>query len=262
MKKLYRFQYFTENSKPFLHQVRDLTIFTELSHILYKAGYLYEDSFLNYPGLIDKKSGLIEFGKNDLMILTTRPPYSDDLERRKIYRTDHIYEKQILKQIGRNYCFFHLSRQSMFLTKKLSSCLHKEFEDRASINFYMNRNKEFQSVGYRQISGYGWGPKRNWKDWKSENDLPKSCAFLIFIKAKDLLPDMLYVFGMGGEEGLIFARILRNGLWDKLGVDLNGPARFIMVEFEIQVPEQFPTNLDFVKNLNFDVILDTELKRT
>ena len=73
---------------------------------------------------------------------------------------------------------------------------------------------------------------------------------------------MLYVFGMGGEEGLIFARILRNGLWDKLGVDLNGPARFIMVEFEIQVPEQFPTNLDFVKNLNFDVILDTELKRT
>ena len=207
--------------------------------------------------MTDKQSGLISFGKNDLMVLTTRPPYSDSFQRRKIYRTDHIYEKQILKQIGRNFCFITLSRQAMFLHKKLAKNLRKGFEDRASITFYVNRNKENKSVGYRQVSEYGWGPARKWKNWKSENEIQKSCAFLIFIKENDLLPKMLYMFGMGGEEGLIFSRILRNGLWDKLEIDLNGSSRFVMVEFDIVVPEKYPTNLDFVEKLNYDVILDT-----
>ena len=70
---------------------------------------------------------------------------------------------------------------------------------------------------------------------------------------------MLYVFGMGGEEGLIFSRILKNEMWDKLDIDLNGPSRFIMCEFDIFVPEEYPTNLDFVNELSYDVILDTEL---
>lgn len=259
MKRLFRFLYFTEDKFPFLHQIRDLAIFDELSSILYKKGYLYEDSFLNYPEMIDKESGLISFRKNDLMVLTTRPPYSDNHHRRKIYRTDHIYEKQILKQIGRNACFISLSRQVMFLRKRLALQLKKEFEDRASITFYVYRNKAIKSTGYRQISEFGWGVERKWKKWKSKNNNQKSCAFLIFIKANGILPDMLYVFGMGGEEGLIFSRILRNGLWDKLEIDLNGPSRFVMVEFDIQVTEPYPTNLDFTKEINYNVILDTVL---
>ena len=259
MKKLYRFQYFTTDNNPSLHQQRDLASFVELSTILYKEGYIYEDSFLNYPDMTDKQSGLISFGKNDLLVLTTRPPYSDSFQRRKINRTDHVYEKQMLKQIGRNICFTSLSRQVMFLHKKLAMQLKKDFENRASISFYMHRNKDNKSAVYKQISEYGWGQIRKWENWKSISKKQRSCAFLIFHKAKDLLPKMLYVFGMGGKEGLIFSRILRNELWDKLNIDLDGPSRFIMVEFDIIVPEKYPTNLDFIKDLNYDVILDTEL---
>lgn len=147
----------------------------------------------------------------------------------------------------------------MFLTKKLASKLRKGYEDRASINFYIHRTKGSKSAGYKDVAMYGWGPARNWKRWKSVSKKQRSCGFLIFLKAKNLLPNMLYCFGMGGEEGLIFSRILKNGLWDKLNVDLDGPSRFIMCEFDIIVPEKYPTNLDFVKELNYDVILDTEL---
>jgi hypothetical protein len=58
---------------------------------------------------------------------------------------------------------------------------------------------------------------------------------------------------------LIFSRILRNGLWDELSIDLNGPSRIVMVEFEIHVPEKFPVNLDFIEKLNYDVILDSPI---
>jgi hypothetical protein len=29
-----------------------------------------------------------------------------------------------------------------------------------------------------------------------------------------------------------------------------------MVEFEVHVPEKYPTNMDFIEKLNYDVILD------
>jgi hypothetical protein len=257
MKNLYRFQYFTSDDFPFLHQARDLTIFVELSNILYKAGYIYKDSFLNYPKMTDKQCGLISFGRNDLMILTTRPPYSDKVQKRKIYRTGHIYEKQILEQIGT--CFISLSRHVAFLKYELAVQLKEGFKDRASIAFYVYENKVNKSAGYREISGYGLGVERNWKNWKTVSKVKKSCAFIIFFKKQGILPKMLHVFGIGGEEGLIFSRILRNGLWDELSIDLNGPSRIVMVEFEIHVPEKFPVNLDFIEKLNYDVILDSPI---
>lgn len=259
MKKLYRFQYFTTDNSPSLHQVRDLAIFVELSNIFFKNGYLYEDSFLNYPKMTDKQSGIKPFGASDLMILTTRPPLSDGpYNKRKIYRTDHIYEKQILEQIGT--CFISLSRNVIFLNKKLAKNLRNGFEDRASIDFYLNQNKSNKSAGYKAVSGHDErGVERSWKKWNKISKTQKSCAFIILFKRKEVLPKMLHVFGIGGEEGLIFSRILKNGLWDKLAIDLNGPSRIIMVEFDIHVPETFPTNLDFVHNLHYEVILDMEL---
>ncbi len=257
MNKLYRFQYFTSEKFPFLHQVRDLEIFVELSHILYKNGYVYEDSFLNYPNMVDKKAGLLTFGKNDLMILTTRPPLSDrKLHKRRIYSTDHIYEIQLLEQI--RTCFMSLSRQVMFLNHNIAMQLHEGFEDRACIAFCVNQNKSNKSAGYREISEFGYAEP---KKWSKVSKIQKSCAFILFFEKAGILPKMLHVFGIGGEEGLIFSRILRNGLWEKLEINLNGPSRLIMVEFEIHVPEKYPTNLDFVNNFKYDVILDTELSR-
>jgi hypothetical protein len=260
MKKLFRFQYFTSNNLPALHQVRDLTIFVELSNILYKNGFLYEDTFLNYPNMEDKQSGLLSFGKDDLMMLTTRPPLSDGpYNKRKIYRTDHVYEKQILKLIGT--CFMSLSRNLMFLNDKLAEELHEGFEDRASIDFYLNQNKSNKSAGYKNISGHNaFGVERKWTRWSTVTEKQKSCAFVILFKKQGILPRILHVFGIGGEEGFVFSRLLRNGLWDKLKIDFNGPSRIIMVEFDMDIPRTFPTNLNFVNNLKYDVILDMELE--
>ena len=69
---------------------------------------------------------------------------------------------------------------------------------------------------------------------------------------------MLHVFGIGGQEGLLFARILKNELWEKLNIDFNGPARFVMVELDVTVTKA-PLNHDFVKELKYDVVLDTEI---
>lgn len=257
MKKLYRFQYFTTDKFPFLHQVRDLTILAEITDLLYNAGYSYEDTFLNYPGMKDLESGLIQFEKDDLMILTTRPPLSDLHQKRKIYRTDHVYEKQMLEQI--RTCFISLSRQKLYLTNSISSKLKKGFKNRASIAFYANTNDYNKSAGYRELSGYGLDIERNWKNWRTISEKQKSCAFIILFQKRGILPKMLHVFGMGGEEGLIFSRMLRNGLWKKLKIDLDGPERFIMVELEMEIPEKYPTSLGFVKDLHYDVILDTLL---
>lgn len=261
MNKLYRFQYFTIEKFPFLHQVRDLEIFIELSNILYKKGYVYEDSFLNYPNMIDKQAGLLSFGKNDLMMLTTRPPLSDGtIHKRRIYRTGHIYEKQMLEQI--QSCFMSLSRQVMFLNHGIAEQMLDGFKDRSSIEFYVNQNKSNKSAGYKAISAFnGRGVERDWKIWREISKTQKSCAFIIFFKKAGILPKMLHVFGIGGEEGLIFSRILRNGLWEKLAINFDGPSRIIMVEFEIQIPEKYPTNLNFVNDLKYDVILDMDLEK-
>ncbi len=257
MNKLYRFQYFTDDKTPLLHQVRDLTILAEISDILYNAGYRYEDSFLNYPGMTNLKSGLINFGKNDLMILTTRPPLNDEHQKRKIYRTGHIYEKHMLQQIGT--CFLSFSRHVMYLNEELSTKLKEGFRDRASIAFYVHKNKQHNSAEYREVSEYGNGYDRKWTKCLTQKDTKKSCAFIILFGRGKILPKMLHVFGIGGEAGLIFSRMLRNGLWNELNIDLEGPQRLIMVEFEFRVPENQRTNLDFVRNLHYDVILDTEL---
>lgn len=84
----------------------------------------------------------------------------------------------------------------------------------------------------------------------------------MFFPAEGLLPKMLYVFGMGGQEGLMFARMLKIGLWDELKIDLNGPARFIMVEFPINLIPKKPTSLAFVDEVKekCQVILDVEVK--
>jgi hypothetical protein len=234
-------------------------IFVELLSLLLKHDFLYEDTFLNYPQMKDKKRCDFDFQNNDIIVLTTRPPLSDKYQRRTIYRSGHSLEKKMLMLI--NTCFISLSRHVMYLTEELANHLRKGFENRASIEFYVHKNKTSKSAGYKQIARYGHGVDRRWLKWNKPESkkTDRSCAFLIFFSASELLPcKCLFVFGLGGEEGLIFSRILRNGLWDKLKIDLEGPSRFVMVEFDVEIPE-FPTNLDFVKGLKYDIILDTPL---
>jgi len=260
MKRIFRFQYFTSVHFPLLHQARDTTIFLEVINLFLKHGFSYEDTFMNYPKMKDKTQFVFDFHEDDLVVLTTRPPLSDKYQRRTIYQSGHELEVKMLILI--NSCFISLSRQVMYLTKELSAHLPRRFQNRASIEFYVQQNKTSKPAGYKQVARYENGIDRGWVKWsKPDHPRPaKSCAFLIFFKASQFLPfKLMFIFGLGGEEGLIFSRILRNGLWEKLNIDFEGPSRFVMVEFDVAIPE-FPTNLDFVKGLQYDVILDVFLK--
>jgi hypothetical protein len=257
MPRLFRFQYFTKDDSPLLHQVRDLTILMEISQILYQKGYSYEDVFLNYPRLKEKDGVPFDFKIDDLMVMPTRPPLSDyrKIHRRVIYKTKHVLEEEMLNQM--KTCFRTLSRQRITLHQNLAFSLPDKYSNRGLISFYVNSSNGNASAGYRQVSEYDI--EKDWTDWSSISELPKSCAFLIFFTAGEKLPKMLYVFGIGGQEGLVFARILKNGLWQELGIDFNGPSRFIMVEFPIHNIPTFPTSLQFIKGIDYEVILDERL---
>ena len=101
MKSLYRFQYFTHINSPFLHQTRDLSIVSELLFFLFILGYRYVDAFLNYPKMKDLDTIPFNFKKDDLMIMTTRPPLSDipGVQKRVIHKTGHVLEQAMLRQI-------------------------------------------------------------------------------------------------------------------------------------------------------------------
>ncbi len=252
MKNLIRFQYFTTAESPLMHQIRDSAIFIELTPMLYEQGYLYKDGFYNYPKLEDTESCPFIFGCDDLLVLTTRPPLTDKHQRRIIYQTGHILERKLLAQVGT--CFLGLSRKIMLLRKSLAMKLSQERKNRAAITFFVNRTLSNQSAGYQQISEFG--REKDYVNWEGNMT---SCAFLMYFRETDELPKVLYVFGIGGQEGLIFARMLKNGLCRELNFDLNGPSRFVMVEFPCEIKEKFPVSLEFVKSIKPEVILDTAL---
>lgn len=259
MKRLFRFQYNTLNIDPLLHQARDLTIIMELSEILFnQEKYIYTDAFMNYPGIHKKEHFPYHFQADDLMIMPTRPPLSDteSLHKRIIYRTGHELENAMFKQVKR--CFISLSRKKANLHFNLKRKIDSNYKNRGEIIFRVNKTGKTMSAAYQKVTNYKIGEE---EPWTGISKIPYSCGFLMFFPAEGLLPKMLYVFGMGGQEGLMFSRMLKIGLWNELKINLNGPARFIMVEFPINLIPEKPTSLAFVNEVKnkSKVILNVEL---
>ena len=198
-----------------------------------------------------------EFDKDDLLVVTTRPPLSDDRihHNRPIYRSEHMLEDHMLARLDKY--FENLSRELFKIKGTIAPSLKKGFENRAMISFYLNVTKNNKSAGYKELADYKFS--HNWLRWKKISDENKSCAFLILDQPTDNFPKLLYLFGMGGQEGLIFSKLLRQGLWDELKVDLQGKSRIVMVEFSIDMEEETPLSFDFIKNIKTDVVLDHTL---
>jgi len=111
MKRAFRFQFFTSNVEPLLHQARDLSIIMELSEILFtRNNYVFTAAFMNYPGIPKNAEFPYKFSQDDLIIMPTRPPLSDtkSLHKRIIYRTGHVLEEAMFAQVKR--CYISLSR--------------------------------------------------------------------------------------------------------------------------------------------------------
>jgi len=259
---VYHYSYLRVNNAPLLHQARDLALFTNLMTILDKD-YRFCDFILNQPKMDEQTKQRCDFNfeANDLLVMSTRPPLHRGGSR-PIYRSGHFLEQKILDNVAR--VFSSLSRDVMYYNETLALKLKRGFENRATIEFYVNRTRKSGSAaGYKNVARFLSGAGRSWEVWSSaaKKRPPTSCGFILYFKTERNVPKTLIVFGMGGEEGLIFSRILRNGLWDKLNIDLSetGASRAIMVEFEVKIPAN-PISLTFADKMKGKVILDTELE--
>lgn len=259
-KKLFHYTYFTETVAPFLHQARDLGLFIYLTMML-KLEYEFFDFFLNQPKMNAKNRQSCDFNfePDDLLVLTTRPPLHPG-GRSSVYKSGHYIEQLIFEHVKK--VFSSLSREVAYFNAYCAGRFKKGYENRATIEFYVNQNSKATKAGYHNLAAYEEGVARKWKVWstRARYQPPTSCGFILTFQSTEKLPRTLIVFGMGGEEGLIFSRILRNGLWNELNIDLSekGPSRAIMVEFEVKIPAS-PISLTFADEMTGKVILDTEI---
>src|SRR5579872_1568272 len=96
--------------EPRLHQVRDGPAFCELASALSSLGCEYATLIHNYP---NHRAGSEQFRflrSGDLLVMTTRPPLSDDLddsqadaenrEKKVLWRSNSSLEAAILKDVS------------------------------------------------------------------------------------------------------------------------------------------------------------------
>jgi hypothetical protein len=196
-KKFYRFAYYStpeRNDRDVLiHQLRDGDAALELAQVLHEFGYVYGGLLLNYPGNPDKHRQVdCDFlGRNDLLVMNTRPPL-DDSDRRRVSRSYTDLEEKIFTAL-RGSVFTECSRSQITLHPSLS--LRKE-------------HAKYRSMEFRQYHGaycvaYSGIPV-------ARTESRTSVAFIIF---KQQLwpggPALLCVFGMGGPESLITNHLVR-----------------------------------------------------
>lgn len=153
MKRAFRFQFFTSNVEPLLHQARDLSIIMELSEILFnRNNYVFTTAFMNYPGIPKNAEFPYKFSKDDLMIMPTRPPQSDteSLHKRIIYRTGHELEEAMFSQVKR--CFISLSRNKSNLHLNLKRKFSADFKNHGEIEFRVNKTGKTMSAAHQKVT--------------------------------------------------------------------------------------------------------------
>jgi hypothetical protein len=270
-KNVYNFVWFTSEENPRLHHQRDLSVLIQLLPKLNSVGYEFKDTILNYPlKSVKKEESKIIFTAEDLIVVTTRPPLTDESKKEKdesrkdkceadnkkkertIYRTGHYLEDYFLSVVGK-YCFRVSSRSHMKLHSEMARSLKAGYGDRADIVFKTNRSAKNQSSDYRILTDY----INNAKPQQFNKNI--SAAFIIFLKGGNNMPSMLNIFAIGGQEALIFSLMLRYYLWDELQIDLSANSRFIMVEFNTDIPVTNMECLSELKEVPYTILLDNLL---
>jgi hypothetical protein len=265
--RFFRFSYYVSKKldrKLAHHQLRDGDATLELAPLLFEKGYDYGGLLLNYPYKRDhrveesKKQLSVKLptvppeirqidtsflSPNDLILLTTRPPLDDEIARvREIDRSYTSLEVEVLAAL-RPYLRTS-SRPVMALPGKTAAALHEKYADRATIDF-MDRSASYQRLKEYDAIVSNKPPKP-----------PRTAFFLIHPPKKEGSPDIICTFGIGGNESLFWAHLLRKKYPDKFYIK---EPRFVMAEMEaMKIPEK-PTDLSFVDSWELEFILDIPL---
>lgn len=255
MADIFRFVYFVPKRSPRLHQQRDSALFIELLPLLLKEGYDYNDCILNYPiedsDNNQQRSDIKFKNEEDLIVCLTRPPINDDTQEAKtrMYRTGCPIERHIFNFLL-SKVFKVCSRNHIKIHEDLASTLPEKFKKRGDIWFRKNASADY----------YEW--KESGDEFlfeKCPRGFKKTATYIIYIQKTDEFPAILCVFGVGGQEGLIFSRLLRKkGIWQDLEINLkNGKSRFIMIEMDTGFEYKNKCDLVFSDSNPYKIIIDS-----
>ncbi len=238
---------------PSLHTLRDANAFVEIDSVLSERGSTFGETLFNLPGPV-RQDGSREFlsslGESDLIVLSTRPPLRDRKvgARKALPLGNTRLEREVLGAL--RPCFEFCDRSRISLARCLARQLPAGCEDRATIYFtqYLRRSPVGADATYKSLQAESEGRSHR-------PPMPhRTAGFLIRTALWRGGPWVLNVFAMSGNQGLIWAHLLRTRYPELLAGE--GPL-FFMGEVTLQDIPARPLTLKFCESWHLTPLLCT-----
>jgi hypothetical protein len=242
------------NHRIHAHKIRDGAACLEVAAMLVKQGYEYRDTLLNFPDHGEAPDG----GRYaPLIVMVTRPPLTTtDEPKKKVQRSNSQLETEIIAAVRP---FFEKCTRNQVI-------LH----NRVAAKFGSSENRTRVQIDFRQNSDWAWYKRLrgmtkdiNYKDTEQER---RTAGYLIFVpRIAKRESALLAVFGMGGNDTLVWCRILRDRYRAEIKKILNSDKpRFLMVELtspsEVEPLGKFQTIGNIASRWRSDIIVDCALR--
>jgi hypothetical protein len=235
-----------KGEEPLPFKIRDGAAFSEVSAPLPKLGYEYGELIFNPPFRRgkDRPLGKEHFRfikREDLIVLTTRPPMDDKRQgdKKQMPQSRTHLEKMIFKAC-RKY-FRVCARSHVELTRAVGVRCKK-----ADFGFHQHRSARLKC--YSRLGELRF------------TDVPRNTHTMIaFLLRTKSIPeygcDLLVSFGMGGWETLIWNRIVRTQYpqW------LTRPV-FVVAELDMRKIPARTRTLDFVDQIKPTILLEHHIR--
>ncbi len=244
--RFFHFSYLRQDvhGMPQIHELRDGHAFAELAVLLRTGDCRYGGLFLNYP-MPAPEINTPDLTDKDLLVLTTRPPLSDDdLDSRPIRRSGSPLERIVLETV--RHAFRVSRRSSVMLSEKIACQLPERYQNRGEMEFTLNGPACYKR--YRKP----YTKKRSEHQWCVEPAESLRTSAFIFCTRMSNGAMLLNVFSMDGPGTLIWCYLLRSRI-----PHLIESPRFVMAEIipSQPMPER-PPSLSFADDWTVDVLLD------
>lgn len=271
--KINHFSYDVSDNNSLIHKRRDGDAFTELLALyLSNQENDYAELIMNHPHHLIKNHKTLpqKFSSEDIIVLTTRPPISDE----EASKTSLKVEKKSRRRFGLQYCTRSIEKSrtplETYIINRLEEampiCTRKQINFSDHIKNKLIKEDKLQGEnkrGYKsdfsisvkgdpRYSHFGLFNENGGHEAKTP-DTTKTPGFLINLPGKAGNPRILACFGLSGTATLIFSRWIRlNYKAEDLMND-----RFLFVDFPIECHNfQYSPDLSFVKTLEPEILLD------
>jgi hypothetical protein len=244
-RRLFHFSYSLHQSRsePLLHALRDGDAFAEIEAVLLKQDYDYQGLILNLPSP-DFAVSSLDFGASDLVVLTTRPPHLDEVDKKGKSATGEKFEQRVLDVV--NLYFALHSRSLVKLSSEMAAKLKNT--DRGEINFGQRHGARYKRHRVPYIKN------REQRKWQIPAKKTLTAAFVLYTNLWAGGPLFLNAFGMDGPTTLIWCYLLRTRFSQFLT-----PHRFVMAELTTEPFPHRPQDLSFADKWEVNILLNEEL---